>query len=122
VLQKIWGLIVLIHGQQSSCPRGLTKMNATLRKNGKKMATLTVTHHMTLEDLAFTFMAEYRYEEDQVIDQARELSKAKIVEKVKDYLYFQGKENAHYQVSDNLSKNTINQVLEVFKERFKEFN
>ena len=95
-------------------------MNATLRKNGKKMATLTVTHHMTLEDLAYAFMAEYRYEEDSVVRDAREFPKTKIVEKVKDYLYFSGRETG--QVGDDLSSNTIQQVLEVFKERFKEFN
>ena len=97
-------------------------MNATLRKNGKKMTTITVTHHMTLEDLAYAFMAEYRYEEDSVVRDTRELPKTKIVEKVKDYLYFSGKEMADYHVGENLSSNTIQQVLQVFRERFKEFS
>jgi len=96
-------------------------MNATLRKNGLKMLTTTVTYHMTLQDLTEYFMAEYRYEEEALLRDARQLPKAKILEKVKDYLYFEGKGQADCHVGDNLTNSTIAAVTEIFKERFKEF-
>lgn len=86
------------------------------------MAALTVTYQMAFDDLTWAFMANYRYDQENLIKDAKDLPKSKIIEKVKDYLYFSGKENVSYHVGDNISQAVIYAVLEILRERFKEFN
>lgn len=97
-------------------------MKPTLRKNGNKMVTVTVKHHLTLIDIAYIFMAEYRYDYENLIRDARNLPKAKIFGKVKDYLFFDGSSTFQDQVYENISEAVVQSTIEVFKERFKEFN
>lgn len=102
--------------------RKRTTMKPTLRKNGNKMLTVTVKHHLTLIDIAYIFMARYRYDHKNLIRDAQNLPKAKILGKVKDYLFFVGTSTFQDHVYENISKAMVESTIGVFKERFKEFN
>ena len=91
--------------------------NFTLRNSGTKMVTFQVKCHMEVEDIAQQFVG-WNYLEDDVLQLAKDASKADIMTTVKSQVEWQGREKAEYQIGDNGLTEIHARVTEIFNQKF----